>query len=478
MSNVAIVLGNALYHSGNLDDLPCCKDDVDAVRALLEATGKYDTVSAHIDLDGDGMKEAIRDAIAQHDEIGEVFFYFSGHGAQKQSEFYFCGTAFDSHKPNETGLSTAELHSLLRSADPTLVVKVIDACHSGRALIKSEEAFARVTKGELGNFIQIASCLDSQFSLTSDPLSKFTQSFCAATLRKEEGAIFYSDIVNSLRDIYLADDEQTPHFVSQGTARDIFVEDARRLADFRSQFENEWLEAQEEVADEVQLHSDEHRAGMLQLMTKAETQFASQDLAQVFIATLFDDVTKRVNSSEFTDFFDVRINEHSQFREDAIEPFIVQCLSREKRPDNFVTAYIGKKKKPQPVWMSGLTSALYGEEFMEVTTLALNCSLPRVQMKAVFQPKFKSLDQLTLILACAPSLNSCYIFERSARHLRTDWEAFDDEGHKIVENWYERPWTEDMSWLAEATCDRLFEAVERHLEQTTKRIADQSADQA
>lgn len=471
MSNVAVVLGNAQYQS--LKRLACCEADVEAMKALLEATGKYEKITAVVDADADRMKEAVRETVSDDSPIDEVFFYFSGHGTQIESEFYFCGTGFDSTRPNETGLSTTDLHVLLRAVNPKLVVKVVDACNSGTSLIKADEAFGRVTKGGLEGFIQIASCLDSQFSLTGDPLSRFTQSFCTAALRKPEGAVFYTDLVSSLRDNYLADTYQTPHFVSQGSGREIFVEDARRLTKFREQFDGKWREAvepEEDVGDEQS--AEDHHASMLRLMADADAKFATPESAKGFIDALFDGIIERVKSSEFTDFFDVSIEEHSAYREDTAKPFIVRCLARERRPDEFVTAYVGQKKKRRPMWESPLAAAIYGEEFAEFTTLELNCSLPRVQMKVLFRPKYKSLDQFSLIVTCAPSLNSCYIFERIAKHLRSDWSSFSEDGGKIVEQWYDRAWSEDISWLAEAACDRLLDAVDKHVELTTKRIAD------
>ena len=46
-------------------------------------------------------------------------------------------------------------------------------------------------KGAFKNILQIASCLDSQSSLTGDPLSLFTEKFRGAALRKTEGVVYY-----------------------------------------------------------------------------------------------------------------------------------------------------------------------------------------------------------------------------------------------------------------------------------------------
>jgi hypothetical protein len=77
------------------------------------------------------------------------------------------------------------------------VVKVIDACSSGVLLFKTDGSFLPTNKQGFKNVIQIASCLDSQSSLTGDPLSLFTDKFLHAALRKTEGTVYYTDIIDA-----------------------------------------------------------------------------------------------------------------------------------------------------------------------------------------------------------------------------------------------------------------------------------------
>jgi hypothetical protein len=46
---------------------------------------------------------------------------------------------------------------------------------------------------------------------------------------KTEGVVFYTDIINTLRDEFIDNNLQTPFFVSQHTGREQFVDDAKRL---------------------------------------------------------------------------------------------------------------------------------------------------------------------------------------------------------------------------------------------------------
>src|SRR5205085_11829893 len=146
------------------------------------------------------LKLHLRSSLKKVKSPEELFIYFTGHGHVHEGEFYHCATNFDAKRPNDTGLSTSELHTLLRPLDATLVAKVIDACYAGTHLVKAERVWLPPTKDGFHNLIQIASSLDTQQSLTGDPLSPFTRNFRDAALRRAEGPIFYTDIINALRD--------------------------------------------------------------------------------------------------------------------------------------------------------------------------------------------------------------------------------------------------------------------------------------
>src|SRR5580692_9873895 len=222
MTAIAVLFGNMSYQ--NLAKLECCEADLAAMRELLEATQKYETIEVILDTTADEMSERIRAALTQDVPIEEIFFYFTGHGVQQEDDFYYCGTNFDKRRPNDTGVSTDALHQLLKLANAELVVKVIDACNSGTLLVKDGAGFSASAKHGFRDLVQISSCLDSQNALVGNPLSVFTDFFRRAVLRKKEGVIYYTDIIGTLRDEFLNNQSQTPYFVSQSDAREVFVE--------------------------------------------------------------------------------------------------------------------------------------------------------------------------------------------------------------------------------------------------------------
>jgi len=191
--------------------------------------------------------------------------------------------------------SVSARDELLKLVDAGLVVKLIDACYSGTLLVKGE--WFPQNKDGFKNLISIASCLDTQTSLTGNPLSLFTEKFRAAALRKTEGPVFYTDIINTLRDEFIDNNSQTPFFVSQHTAREQFVDDASRLAALRKTL----AEITTAATNRVQIAQEIVPATMtlLERLAAADAKVVKPDLMANFVGTFFDNLIKRVSTSEF-----------------------------------------------------------------------------------------------------------------------------------------------------------------------------------
>lgn len=474
MSNVAILVGNAEYI--NLNNLDCCHDDVVAIEQLLKATEKYAQIEVVENFDADQIKAKIREVVDKNLTLEELFFYFTGHGFQHETEFFLCATNFESRRPNETGLSTSELHALLRLANANLVVKVIDACNSGTLLVKDADQLVSFQKDGFKNLIQISSCLDSQMSLTGDPLSFFTDKFRAAALRKTEGVVYYADVISTLRDEFLNNNSQTPHFVSQGTGREQFVENAKCFDDLRAQLSTPSALVQgDEVSDVVLPPSS--APTLLELLESTEAKLATPDRIQKFVNRVFDGVVERFSASQFSDYFDVAVVEHSDFREPTAEAFIIRVLSKETRTDNFVTATINRemrKKNPFGVSAQLLNFFNTDDQIVETYDLRLNAVMQRAQMKITLTPKYLSLKQIVLVLTCAPSLEHCYVFEVVTQHPLLDFHQYDHEGQEVVRRWYQRFWDVNPDGVVEKIVDKLCELIHSHLDSAKDRLTKSS----
>lgn len=475
MTSTAILIGNANYRQGSI--LPCCLEDVAAMRTLIEATDRYDVIREFTDLDGDGLRDVLRQAFPEATPQNEVFFYYSGHGAQVGAEFFYCGVGFDPTRPNETGMSHTQLHDLLRTAEPKLLVKVIDACYSGTRLVKTEPAPLPVLKDGFQHVLQFSSSQDDQASMAGEPLSAFTSAFLAASVRKTEGAIYYTDLANTLRDDFIGNDDQTPYFVSQSTGREILVDDAGKLAPVRTAIEERWSGKLPAISDDVAdvgtvAAEPPAPVPFKDRLLAAEGRMADAATARALIDRLFDGVVSRFSDGEFGDFFDVATVSHPDFQEVTAEAFIIRVMSKEPRRDRLVTAEKRPTKTTRPAWMSEMQAALVqmNPNWTENYDLNLNCVLDRAQLRLTLTPKYRALQQLVLVLTCAPSLERCYVFEITTQHLRADWDAFDDAGREIVRRWYKVNWDDPGEWLVKRVCDSLEAAVREHLEETSLRL--------
>ena len=470
MANTAVLVGNTDYDS--LRTLSCCHDDLLAMKELLEATEKYSEIEVIENQNADELKSKMRNAIDKTPSTEELFFYFTGHGCLQEDEFYYCATNFDSKRPNETGLSNTELHTLLRLANADIVVKVIDSCNSGTLLIKADSEFVLHEKHGFKNLIQISSCLQSQNSLTGEPLSIFTEKFRASTLRKKEGIIYYTDIVNSLKDEFIQNNEQTPYFVFQVTGREHFVDDAKRLDALRAKLTGGTISSLE-AENEIQQCS--HTAPNLQtLLAETERNIATREKISTFVNNFFDELLDKVSNDEFSDFFDLNIVEHSDFEEEVAKEFITTVISKESRSDKFVSATIRKEYTGRRDHRNSLESffGIFQDNriYRNIYTLRLNCEMERAQIKIILTPKYHSLKQLILVVTCVPSLENCYVFEIGSQHSLEDFGKFSVAGEEVVHRWNKFDWSANTNNIVEKITSKLYEIVQEHLENTKQRL--------
>jgi Caspase domain len=469
MANAAILIGNSEYrHQQRLD---CCQNDLSAMKDLLEATQKYDTITTIANADADSLKQQLRAAVDKVPAPNELFFYFTGHGHAHEGEMFFCATDFVAAQPNQTGLSTTELHTILRAASAALVVKVIDACQSGTRLIKTNASLYAVPKDAFQDIVQIASSLESQNSFTGVPLSAFTAKFREATLRKEDGPVLYMDIINVLRDAFIGNEDQTPHFIVQGTARQQFVDDAKKLDGLRQSLEAARAPAAPLPSTPAAPVSPPPT--LLERLREAENKVVTPALMATFVGNFFDELNAKISREEFAEFYELEKIEHAGFDEPTTTEFIIRVLSKEKRADNFVMArHERKPRKRNSIYAIASSLDIFNPvEYDEEWDLFLNCTMERAQLKMTFTPKFNNLQLIKLVVTCAPSLDTCYIFEVATQHMLRDFGKYDSDGPEFSRRWWKCVWAEGAGSIVTQISDKIADVVRQQLESAEKRLA-------
>src|SRR5580704_10319288 len=139
---VAILIGIRKYDTQ--PELPGCSNDLDAMNTLLTLSGKVDGDNLLLIDDkrrSAEIKNLLADFIERHrtTPTAELLFYFSGHGTF-DDDFRCLLPDYRDDQNNGTTLTNTELDGMLRSLNPTLTVKIIDACQSGVSYVKDADA--------------------------------------------------------------------------------------------------------------------------------------------------------------------------------------------------------------------------------------------------------------------------------------------------------------------------------------------------
>ena len=228
MSNYAIILGVDKYK--HAPELPSCENDAKLMEGLLSATGKYEVLRIANNAAKHNVQEQISTFLpADGREIGEILFYFSGHGKQDEQGMHYALYDTDVTKINSTSLNNAELDDIIRKCSPKLYVKIVDACQSGVSYIKgldeADNDFKYTETKDFKNCIFICSSLKTQASYAGDPYSKFTKAIVDAINSVVAPAVKFTDIQNYLSDVFNTDGgAQTPYFSTQCDGTELFCE--------------------------------------------------------------------------------------------------------------------------------------------------------------------------------------------------------------------------------------------------------------
>lgn len=441
--SIAVLIGNTNYDE--LSNLDCCANDVALMHGLLSATRKFGQILDFIDRPVSTVKDELRRLSELEGGFEEIFFYFTGHGLSNADDFYMCFEGFRELSPNTTGLSRADAFEMIRQFNAELSVIIIDACESGRNLIKNNVMpLARQLKSGFTNFVQISSSTENQYSLAGDEVSLFTNEFIKACLQKTQGIVYYSDIESALRDAFLNHASQTPHFIRQGTSQEKLCNDAAELDEFRKKF---WAP----IGDSIEIAEPRPQETPFDLAEAAikgiEAKVPTKENAQTFIDGVFSATLESSElTSEVANFFDVRTVKYDDFDNAQNKRSIVRLMERRGGTDSFVESDVEQKKRRQPYdhLGSSMRAALgMHDEYDEIYSLFNRCNLKSVHVGIYFEPKYMALSRIFAEILFIPRLTECLVLTSSNKELRSGWGAFNEyEGTKEWK-WSHHAWSDN-----------------------------------
>lgn len=231
---IAILIGITEYK--NCNNLPGCLNDIKAVGDLLTTSKEYDEIKIYKnEVNSSDLKKELSDFFAEvkGKDIEEVFFYFTGHGSFYNNEFYYVLSDFDEDKRRQTSLQNLEIDNMIKSVNPEMVTKVIDACQSGVSYIKGNgnivEKYYSKTLESFKKCYFLHSSMTNQYSYQDDKLSDFTRSFLGAIYANTKPSIRYKDIIDYISDEFERSTEQTPFFVTQADHTESFIKSSKAV---------------------------------------------------------------------------------------------------------------------------------------------------------------------------------------------------------------------------------------------------------
>ena len=220
MTKLAILIGVSEYEK--VPNLPACLHDVELMQEVVKSAGTFDDtlVLTGLQTKSSLFKSSISAFFSKHSNdknIEEIFFYFSGHGMTVGDNFNYILSDYDPKKISTTCYANSELDETIRSLDPKLTIKIVDACQSGQQYIKDVQdfktVFDKVNKNTLKNLYFLFSCASNQSSYCDSNYSFFTKSLASGIANHGVDDIRYRDLIDFISDNFQADLDQKPYFV-------------------------------------------------------------------------------------------------------------------------------------------------------------------------------------------------------------------------------------------------------------------------
>jgi len=210
----AVLVGVNHYENGNIPSLRVCVSDATGIQQYL--TQGYQGAKLLTDATRDQLPTRANilgelSVVSQAAEEGDLLlFYFSGHGVAENGESYLLPRDTNIAALKHTAISMREVRELMDISAARAKVIILDACHSGASIGKSEVTmpaeFIRRVFEESEGMAVLASCKQGQKSYEwfKQNRSVFTHFFLEAINGKADfdnkGFVTVSDISRYVTD--------------------------------------------------------------------------------------------------------------------------------------------------------------------------------------------------------------------------------------------------------------------------------------
>ena len=442
--NVAFCFGTSKYDSQ--PDLDAVENDLEVMYNILKKSNEFskDHTYKWINNTSDNLLKLFQEKIKElkndaNTAINTLFLYYSGHGTLLNGDFRFLGKNYDSNTPNSTSISNNSIDDLIKSVNPKLTIKIIDACHSGIQYIKSDlekeiKGSFSTSWGIFNSVYFMFSSLHNQSSKIKKDFSVFSKEIFKSLMNYKEKKIGYENIINFVRDAFLSNPEQTPFFVTQGDHTEIFCKVSTELSDYLETTINQNATHSLQVSSTAVIASKEDEIrDLLTILKQKETIFIEKD-DLIEILNKIKSICNEYNYSSFNDYYNIDVNFLELYDEISNKRDIINFIDSSGKS---YFCHVNTMEEKNPNYRRGLLGGAFNfgepEYLIQKTGFELDVyDLPYIQIKFYFSPKFKSLNPYVLNIIFLFNNEDIRFFSQYIIEIRKNWT---DYKNKYVSKW-------------------------------------------
>ena len=403
--NIAIILGVSKYVDAK-NNLPGCKNDADALHKILQKTEKFNPILYINENETSAKtKDLITRFIIDHKgkPIDELFFYYSGHGEFANDEFYYLLSDYDSKKRNQTSLQNSEIDDLIKTLNPNLVIKVIDACQSGASYIKESNVLAKYfneSKNVFKKCYFLNSSLNNQSSYQNNSISFFTNSFISALKQHATEEIRYKDIIDVISDDFVNNQDQTPFFVIQADYTEKFCAISKALREYLNNFDVTKLSVDIAIEDKA--------ISLVDIIKQDAKNYVDKEGAIQCLEMIRKEYSNFKLKGEMGELFTVNVDFQEDYRNVQKKQVIANWIS--KYPNEFFA-----KIRYERYWDEE------GDEHT-VTEFELKVDVPYNTISIVINNNFENISSYNCTIVFLLSRKSIRFFYSIASYIEQSWD--------------------------------------------------------
>lgn len=425
--NLAVLIGISEYKS-NITSLPGSKNDVLKFDGFIKATKKYDEILTISDeISSVKIKDRLTNFVnsKKGTKVDEFLFYFTGHGDFLNDDFFYILSDFSFDKKAQTSLQNSELDNLIKSLNPNLVIKIVDACHSGVSYIKDVEAVDTYIKSTINQFNKcyfLYSSLNSQSSFQTNNFSFFTLGVLNAINKFQGDEIRFKDVIDYVSDEFTNFPDQTPFFVTQADFTEIFCKKNEVLIKLLNDLPSTFPLTVEEKGNEVSFSSIEE-------IIKSD---ASNNLSQEDVINLLNEIKSLVEGfkldAEIQNLYQLKfdfpkyISQHANYSQ--VGEFLNKNQSKYFAKPTFTTETYDEIEFPSKM------NSFYGKPTEPYTVTkkrdviigySLNIASPFVQIIIQVNSQYQNIDSYNCTIAFVTSDRDIKLYYFISNYKRENW---------------------------------------------------------